>query len=237
MAYLLWLKDRGLEGPVKLESLRSDPTGAPSKLVEPALRDQGENQGKDQSTSRRADPIPSESTQGDSLAPDAATFCKLIFLGDSWHLGTTGFDGTRDKAENSFTEEEINLLVKMRAAMKLSDIETQYFGLVTLQSRNFQTSAVIDETDRLKLIAELRRFNPKVVLCMGRLAMKALTGSANFHGYRGKILTLPHLGPIKVLITWHPRDLLRYPPNKRQAWDDIQVAMELVRASSKTTDQ
>jgi DNA polymerase len=31
---------------------------------------------------------------------------------------------------------------------------------------------------------------------------------------------------IKVLCTYHPAYVLRYPPAKRQVWDDIQVLMK-----------
>ena len=234
-AYLLWLKDRGLEGPIKFAASARRSVSDDEKWSEISSKEPGEIQGG-RSIANCSHDIPTKTANYDAQPNSNAALCRTIFLGDSWHLTTTEHRNSAaiPIAEECFSVSELDLLKRMQTAMELAQVETQYMGLSGLQSRNFEAVEIINQTDRLQLIADLRMFNPKIVVCMGRLAMAALIGSTNFHGCRGQLLGLPHLGPIRVLVTWHPRDLIRYPANKRQAWADMKIAMSVVRTSAKS---
>jgi len=72
---------------------------------------------------------------------------------------------------------------------------------------------------------QLDLIKPKVILCLGRVAAKALlkTNEAlgamreHLYDYRGA----------KVVVTYHPAALLRNPHWKRPAWEDVQKARKL----------
>jgi uracil-DNA glycosylase family 4 len=65
---------------------------------------------------------------------------------------------------------------------------------------------------------------PDFICCLGRPAMMNLLETkqalgrmrGRFHNYRGA----------KVVVTYHPAYLLRNPPAKKQAWEDLQMLMD-----------
>jgi uracil-DNA glycosylase len=65
---------------------------------------------------------------------------------------------------------------------------------------------------------------PQFICCLGAVAAQNLLATTapigqlrgRFHDFQG----------IKVLCTYHPAYVLRYPPAKRQVWDDIQLLMK-----------
>ena len=73
------------------------------------------------------------------------------------------------------------------------------------------------------LDAQLAILRPEFVCCLGAVAAQNLLGtSASIGSLRGRVHTL---GKVKVICTYHPAYVLRYPPAKRQVWDDIQLLM------------
>lgn len=72
---------------------------------------------------------------------------------------------------------------------------------------------------------QLELIQPKLILCLGRVAAKALLKTneslaalrGTFHDYHGT----------KVMVTYHPAALLRNPNWKRPAWEDVQRARKL----------
>jgi uracil-DNA glycosylase len=101
------------------------------------------------------------------------------------------------------------LLVKILAAMKLTI-----------------DSVFICNAGDLKLVNEkIKTVSPKVIITLGTKAGQALLEirqpldkfQGRFHEYHG----------IKVMPTFHPSLLLKYPEYKRKVWDDMQKVMKL----------
>lgn len=67
---------------------------------------------------------------------------------------------------------------------------------------------------------QLELLNPKIILCLGRIAAQVLLKTSEsltslrgrVHDYRG----------IRLMVTYHPAALLRNPNWKRPAWEDVQ---------------
>lgn len=70
---------------------------------------------------------------------------------------------------------------------------------------------------------QLEIIAPEFICCLGAVAAQSLLGTTQslgrlrgrFHDYRG----------IKVMTTYHPAYLLRYPDMKRATWDDMKMLM------------
>jgi uracil-DNA glycosylase family 4 len=71
---------------------------------------------------------------------------------------------------------------------------------------------------------QLEVIRPEFICCLGAVAAQNLLGSsASIGSLRGRV----HLfNGIKVVCTYHPAYVLRYPPAKRQVWEDIQLLMK-----------
>jgi DNA polymerase len=78
---------------------------------------------------------------------------------------------------------------------------------------------------------QLAILRPESICCLGAVAAQALLETSaplgrlrgRFHDFRG----------IKVICTYHPAYVLRYPDTKRQVWDDIKVLMKEMGLSAK----
>ncbi|MGQ9576677.1 MAG: uracil-DNA glycosylase [Thermoguttaceae bacterium] len=70
---------------------------------------------------------------------------------------------------------------------------------------------------------QLGVIRPEFLCCLGAVAAQNLLGTeAPIGKLRGRV---HRLGEIKVVCTYHPAYLLRYPAAKRQVWEDIQLLM------------
>ncbi len=77
------------------------------------------------------------------------------------------------------------------------------------------------------LLRQIALVQPKVILVMGRFAVRALLKS---NEPIGKLRGRAHsVAGVPVLASYHPDELLRNPLDKAQAWDDLCLARELVR--------
>ena len=78
---------------------------------------------------------------------------------------------------------------------------------------------------------QLAILQPEFICCLGAVAAQALLATSNpigrlrgrFHDFHG----------IKVICTYHPAYVLRYPDSKRQVWDDIKVLMKEMGIGAK----
>lgn len=78
------------------------------------------------------------------------------------------------------------------------------------------------------LVRQIELIQPAIILAMGRFAVQALLRSTEpigrlrgrEHRYHG----------VPLVVTYHPAYLLRNPPDKARAWDDLCVALELSHA-------
>lgn len=82
------------------------------------------------------------------------------------------------------------------------------------------------------LKAQLALVQPRVVLALGRFAVKALLGSDEAIGrLRGRRHQLADGTP--VVVSYHPAYLLRQPLEKARAWDDLCLAAELAEEAGR----
>jgi DNA polymerase len=79
---------------------------------------------------------------------------------------------------------------------------------------------------RRYLERQIALIQPKIILAVGRVAAQALLETDTPVGkLRGQ---LHHLGDIPLIVTYHPAYLLRSPTQKRKAWQDIRLALDVV---------
>lgn len=66
---------------------------------------------------------------------------------------------------------------------------------------------------------------PKLILCVGRIAAQTLLATdASTSNLRGKVHRAKGIAP-PVVVTYHPAYLLRKPSEKRNAWEDLKLAV------------
>lgn len=76
---------------------------------------------------------------------------------------------------------------------------------------------------------QIDMIQPKIILAVGRIAAQNLLKVDTPIGrMRGKQYTYPH-ADIPVVVTYHPAYLLRSPRQKEKAWQDLQLAMRIIR--------
>ncbi len=74
---------------------------------------------------------------------------------------------------------------------------------------------------------QIELINPKIILCVGRIAAQNLLKVDTPIGkMRGKQFQLPG-SDMPVMVTYHPAYLLRSPREKRKVWEDLKKAMRL----------
>ena len=79
---------------------------------------------------------------------------------------------------------------------------------------------------------QIELVNPKLILCVGRIAAQNLLNTDTPIGkLRGQV---HRLGASRrpVVVTYHPAYLLRSPGEKRRAWEDLLLAMRTLGAAS-----
>lgn len=122
---------------------------------------------------------------------------------------------------------ERELLEKIATAMKLAPED--YFVTTALRSEMPATELPPPEAFapcQHDLKALLRTLQPQGIVVMGMVATRAVFGErAGFHELRGELHDSPLLADAAWLVTYHPRDLLRHPAAKREAWTDLQKLM------------
>ena len=107
---------------------------------------------------------------------------------------------------SALAPEEASLLAKMIAAMKLPN----------------ELVKVCENSDQL----DLRKI--ELTIFLGEEAARGLDLTLeHWAEQRGCAVFEPRLG-IKILLTFHPRDLLQNPIQKRQAWNDLQEGMRIL---------
>ena len=74
------------------------------------------------------------------------------------------------------------------------------------------------------LIRQVQLVQPKIILAMGRFAVRSLLRSTEPIGrLRGRV---HHYQGVPLIVTYHPAYLLRNPEDKAKAWDDLCLAVE-----------
>lgn len=74
---------------------------------------------------------------------------------------------------------------------------------------------------------QIELVQPAVILCVGRIAaQRLLDRDEPLARLRGRI---HRLGPFPVVVTYHPAYLLRSPSEKRRSWEDLKLALGVLR--------
>jgi DNA polymerase len=82
------------------------------------------------------------------------------------------------------------------------------------------------------LMRQIELIQPKLILAVGRIAAQNLLQCDTPIGkLRGKVHRFRDTG-IPLVATYHPAYLLRSPAEKRKAWQDLQLAMQVMREAS-----
>jgi DNA polymerase len=80
------------------------------------------------------------------------------------------------------------------------------------------------------LIRQIELVQPKIILAMGRFAVQSLLrSSAPIGQLRGRV---HRYQGVPLVVTYHPAYLLRNPPEKARAWDDLCLALDTVESSA-----
>lgn len=76
------------------------------------------------------------------------------------------------------------------------------------------------------LVKQLKAVSPRVVVCLGLVAAKALLKVERKSPSLGSLRGVFHkYGGTKLMVTYHPAALLRNPAFKRPLWEDMQTVM------------
>ena len=87
------------------------------------------------------------------------------------------------------------------------------------------------------LFRQIELINPRLLLCVGRIAAQSLLNTDTPIGkLRGKLHALDTGGPVSrpLIVTYHPAYLLRSPVEKRKAWSDLVLAMQTFEQLSRS---
>lgn len=117
------------------------------------------------------------------------------------------------------------LLDKMIAAMKLNTEEDVYIANVIKCRPPRNRNPEPEEINSCKnyLLQQIKLVKPQMIITLGRYAVQTLLDTELAVGkLRGK---LHHYQDIPLIATYHPSYLLRAPSAKKDAWDDLQLAM------------
>lgn len=102
--------------------------------------------------------------------------------------------------------------------------------LPALQSSLFNNILLalnIDKTNKA-VLTSLVDIEAKVIIAMGETSAQQLLNSAeSIESLRGKTHTFEK---IPLIVTYHPHEMLQNLANKAKTWDDLCMAMEIMRA-------
>ncbi len=131
-----------------------------------------------------------------------------------------------DKMGKPFVGAAGQLLTKILSAIQLSRDEVFICNVLKCrppQNRNPQEDEIHSCEPYLHKQIEL--IQPQFVLCLGLFAAQTLLKTTRPLGaLRGQVHVF---GNARLLVTYHPAALLRFPQYKRAAWEDVQLLRHL----------
>ncbi len=139
---------------------------------------------------------------------------RLVLIGEA-----PGAD--EDEQGEPFVGRAGQLLNKILAAVQLRREDVYICNILKCRPPN-NRDPLPDEVEACEpfLKKQLEIINPKLILCLGRIAGQTLLKTnATLSELRNNIYVYQG---IKVLVTFHPAALLRNPNWKRPAWEDVQ---------------
>ncbi len=144
-----------------------------------------------------------------------------------WMFVGEGPGEQEDIAGLPFVGASGQLLDKMIAAMKLDKDKDVYICNVVKCRPPYNRNPELDEINSCKnyLLSQIANVRPQIIIALGRFASQTLLDSSLAIG---KLRNKRHLfQDIPLIVTYHPSYLLRNPSAKKEAWDDLQLAMQI----------
>jgi len=145
---------------------------------------------------------------------------ELMFVGEA-----PGHD--EDLQGRPFVGRAGQKLTEMIEAMGYARSEVYIANVLKCRPPNNRDPAA-DEAEKCRpfLMRQIALVSPKVICALGRHALRALTG---YEGAISKVRGRPmDFGGRIVVPTWHPAYLLRNPPSKREAWEDLKGILRIL---------
>lgn len=147
-----------------------------------------------------------------------AANASLVFVGE-------GPGADEDRTGEPFVGRAGELLTKMIGAMGWRRDDVYICNVIKCRPPDNRTP-LPEEVAACSpfLLAQLDAIAPRLIVALGRPAANMLLeNDAPISALRGKLFT--HRG-FRILPTFHPAYLLRQPEKKREAWADLQLAMQ-----------
>ena len=125
------------------------------------------------------------------------------------------------------------LLARMLAAIDLKRSDCYVCNVIKCVppgERNFSVEEI--EDCRPILLRQILAVNPRIILAFGALAAQTLLRSKKtISDLRGQLYTLRlNNREIALIPIFNPAYLLRVPEKKREAWEDLKLAREILRS-------
>lgn len=121
------------------------------------------------------------------------------------------------------------LLNKMITAMKLNPEHDVYICNVIKCRPPYNRNPEPDEVAKCNhyLLSQINLVNPDIIITLGRFASQTIL---NTDAAVNKLRSKAHqFNNIPVIVTFHPSYLLRNPAAKKDAWEDLQLAMKVFK--------
>ncbi|EQB63397.1 MAG: Bacteriophage-type DNA polymerase [candidate division Zixibacteria bacterium RBG-1] len=140
---------------------------------------------------------------------------KLMFIGEA-----PGRD--EDLQGEPFVGRAGQLLDKILAAINFKREEVYIANMVKCRPPENRAPET-DEMDTCHpyLLKQIELLKPRIICCLGRISGQYLLQTKEALGkLRGKI---HDYNGIKLMVTYHPAALLRYPEYKKETWEDMKL--------------
>ena len=149
---------------------------------------------------------------------------KIFIIGD--------FPVEEDNKIKFFSSKCDELLNKMLNAINLNK-NNVYIATVfpwVINESKINNKAILDNLPFIQRQIEI--INPKIILLIGNISAKAILNTnleitklrGKWHQYQSVNLNKS----IECLVTYHPRDLIKFPKEKKYAWSDLQIFQKKV---------
>jgi DNA polymerase len=144
----------------------------------------------------------------------------------SWMFIGEGPGAQEDLQGLPFVGASGQLLDKMIAAMKLDPANDIYIANVIKCRPPHNRNPEADEIKACQnyLLNQIKLVKPQIIITLGRYAAQTLLNTDIAVGKLRK--RIHQFENIPLIVTYHPSYLLRTPDAKREAWEDLQLAMQ-----------
>ncbi len=207
-AYLLWLKDEGVQRvEVGLPSPKKPPAGHGAELERIACTIAGCRK------------CPLHRTRTQTVPGQGNPQPEIMFIGEA-----PGAD--EDEQGLAFVGRAGQLLTKMIQAMGLQREEVFIANILKCRPPDNRPPLPEEMETCIPFLKEqIRVLKPKVIVALGATAVRGLVGLDGISKLRGKWLLFEG---IDLMPTYHPAYLLRNPPAKKEVWMDLQEALRRI---------